>query len=897
MCREVTQATQLTLTVNRRLARSLQLTYARDQRREGHRVWLSADILPYASWLERAYHEIRDRSPTQAPPPLEPHQERVLWQRAVRDDSERTSLREALQPVPAARLACSANELLTNYCVAGEHLALETTPEFAAFKRWRHAVFGHARQIRRLLPSELTQAVIAGIEQGLVRLPARVLMAGFDRITPSTQALCQSLMKHGVTVEHDELTSTVTHVRRVALPSAQEELIAAARWARGNLQAQSTRHVAVLVPDLEQRRSLVWDVFEDVLRPDWYHHGGDDARHFDLSLGEALIKTSMARAVLAVLGALSGEMSAEEASIVLTSDALLPGEAECVARVRLDAWLRERGETRIRTRRLAQLARNRAATGTRGGAPRLAACLDRWSRQSISRRRASVSQWADQLDEWLNEVAWPGTSAESALGFRIGEAIRRVFDAWARLDSVLGALPLREATRELRSMLEETVYQPAPDPPAPIQVLGALEAVGLEFDGLWVCGMHDMAWPAPAEPHPLLPLALQRAYDMPGASRASELRRAERIAGRWLMAADRVIVSHPRYDVDIALRPSGVFAHIPQVDVDELEFDGPRSCAESIAGVAASLLQVEDSQTLPLHFGAKVRGGAAALKDQAACPFRAVVRHRFGAEDVARPKSPIDARMRGRMVHRLLERIWAQLLCRDALQAMTDDERHAVIESCVTGVLDEAQRERPNTMRRGLRSVEALRLARLAEAWLALEAHRSDFEVAATEQRQRIDLAGLRFDVVMDRMDRLADGRMVLIDYKTGEANVEQWMGDRPDEPQLPLYAQRFLFPQSGETGLAGVAFARVRSGDCAFIGLGEHSGIEAIDTRKRTKGVASIQSLDERAAEWAVVVDALADELRRGESRVDPKRGAETCRYCPYSALCRISDRDTPSQ
>jgi hypothetical protein len=28
-----------------------------------------------------------------------------------------------------------------------------------------------------------------------------------------------------------------------------------------------------------------------------------------------------------------------------------------------------------------------------------------------------------------------------------------------------------------------------------------------------------------------------------------------------------------------------------------------------------------------------------------------------------------------------------------------------------------------------------------------------------------------------------------VIDYKTGEAKVAAWLGDRPDEPQLPMYA------------------------------------------------------------------------------------------------------------
>ncbi|MFZ1007202.1 MAG: hypothetical protein WAN65_10220, partial [Candidatus Sulfotelmatobacter sp.] len=45
--------------------------------------------------------------------------------------------------------------------------------------------------------------------------------------------------------------------------------------------------------------------------------------------------------------------------------------------------------------------------------------------------------------------------------------------------------------------------------------------------------------------------------------------------------------------------------------------------------------------------------------------------------------------------------------------------------------------------------------------------------------------------------------------------------------------------------------------------------------------------------AHWRTAVTALADEFVRGEARVDPQHGANTCRYCHLHALCRIHERD----
>ena len=72
--------------------------------------------------------------------------------------------------------------------------------------------------------------------------------------------------------------------------------------------------------------------------------------------------------------------------------------------------------------------------------------------------------------------------------------------------------------------------------------------------------------------------------------------------------------------------------------------------------------------------------------------------------------------------------------------------------------------------------------------------------------------AACEFTVRIDRVDRLEDGRACLIDYKSGAADVD-WRGDRPDNPQLPIYA--LLLPQA----LVAVAYGRINASECSFRG------------------------------------------------------------------------------
>jgi probable DNA repair protein len=395
-------------------------------------------------------------------------------------------------------------------------------------------------------------------------------------------------------------------------------------------------------------------------------------------------------------------------------------------------------------------------------------------------------------------------------------------------------------------------------------VLGVLESAGLRFDCLWVTGLTDEAWPLPARPNPFIPLALQKKAGMPEASAESSLDLDRRLTAEWTRAADEVVFSFPAKDEDRDVAPSALILGIAEGEVAIAEFPRYRDMLFN----NKKMVEFEDAKG-PAFAGREVRGGTRVLADQAACPFRAFAKWRLAADELDEPVDVPDARTRGILLHAFMKFLWQELkgsgaLSKNLQPALTAAAAAAVKEVELEGRFAELERER---------------LVRLGGEWLEIEALRPPFAVALAEEKRKIEVSGLVFDARIDRMDALPDGGHVLIDYKTGaQSSLKLWLGERPDEPQLPLYAL------SAKEDIAAVTFAQLKTGEMRFRGYSKDKGVlPRVEQPDNWKGLLAV---------WKKETDALGAGFAAGEARVDPKHGLATCRLCHLQTLCRVHEK-----
>ncbi len=868
----------LVVTPNERMARHLR---ARDDRRlREAQAWEPCEALSWRAWLQSLWDEHLDWEASRAIL-LRPAQEAALWQQILEDSPAGARL---LNPRSAARSAIEAWHLLHDHGCAHELEGPFLDEDSQAFADWARQVRSRCEAHGWLDPACLLEALEEALRGSRLHLPPGATLVGFDRIPPRHQAFLKALERAGCPVEIRALEGEPGHFTRSTWPDPEAEISAAVRWARDLLSGNPQTRIALVVPDLGQTRTLLERSLEDLLCPEAVlPDKARRARPFNLSLGRPLADRALVADALRLLHLAFAPLPSQHFSTLLSSPHLGGAESEQGPRGLLDAALRRRRIPNAGLERILQLAR----ACDREGLPRPDACpllADHLERALALGRtlpaRQSPARWSESFDALLEAFGWPGERPADSEDSQARLRFREVLAELRTLDLVRPMMTFMQALGALTSLCREAIFQPRV-PESPIQVLGFLEVAGLDFDAIWMLGVHDEAWPPKARPNPYLPLDLQRRMEMPHSSATLELEFARRVSARILRGAPLGVASHARVDGDRELRPSALLVHLPE---DRLEIPAFRTWRE-IVQEAGGLEDASDRPPPPCPAGQVARGGTGLFKLQAACPFRAFAELRLGARPLEPVQPGLDARERGTLLHETLEHTWRALGSQRALSETSPEKLEELVLQAAEKALTRMAGQRPDVIRGRFRQIELERLARLTLEWLEVERERSPFQVVGFEVSRQMEIAGLLFEARIDRLDRLGDGSLAVLDYKTGRPNPRHWLGDRPEEPQLPLYCAG----NPEETG--AVLFAQVRPGDMKLKGVSRRPGLHPqVPCLEASEFVALAEDLPALIEHWRAVLASLGAQFRQGYSAVDPLR-RDTCRHCTLQPLCRVHE------
>jgi probable DNA repair protein len=854
-----------------RAARALRRQHAEAQRAEGYEAWPSPDIIDWDSWLNRLWQQ-RVRSGQESRLLLTTLQEQQIWVRVVRP----LITRHLISVDGVAELAQHAYSLLGAYG-ALDFLRGERGGgvDVQNFREWAQA-FDRICEKEGWLSRSRLPLVLAS---GTVETPARLVLTGFDRMTPAQQRLIDALREQDVPVDMAEATRVAPAEETLLVKALdrRDEIETCALWVRNELS--KSRRIAVVVPDVAGMRPEITRIFHQVLAPETVTIGSKDAAlPFEFSLGVSLADVPMARSALLLLRWLREPLLQSDISWLLLSGFLDQDAVEMLPVATFDA--------KVRQEPMRQPEQDLEGYLKAGSAPAPEGLRQRlYTARKVLAQKSSLNfaEWAEVAEDILEVVGWPGGHVLQSEDFQVQARWSHLLDQISALAFDGRDVGYSDFLEVLQQQAEHTIFAPE-SRDAAVQIIGPMETAGLSFDAMWFLNASDATWPRVGQPHPLLPRGLQRDHKMPHADSTADWELAKQVTTRLQQSSAKCVFSYAAQNDQGACRPSTlVDDSVKEISSQALRITiGVNAYGKEDEG---AIQPEEQEEALVVAWPVELdAGGAEILRMQAACPFQAFASRRLAARPMEETDWGLEARERGSVVHKILELLWAELKTRDALMAARDEERlHSLVEQYVREALRKFRtRTAEHSWSQAYLDAEEERVVSLIEDWLQYEAERRNFTVEAGEKKLTATVGDLKLQLRVDRIDAVADGRVIL-DYKTGLLSKVSWDGPRPDEPQLPLYAG------FGEIeGLQGVLLARVRDEKLAFIGR-----VTDKDLINGNNSLVKPPYSDAMLQEWQKALTDLAENFLKGDAEVDPKQYPKTCEFCKLPGLCRIAEND----
>ena len=663
---------------------------------------------------------------------------------------------------------------------------------------------------------------------------------GFKQRTPEQSKLfeileCQSLNSR----------SLENNIQALSFIDQETELEAIAKWAKVVSLKNPNSQIGVVIPNLSQLQHLVKSTFDQEFDASLLetHH-----KPYNISLGISLCQYPLIQHLLSIVKIstqiIKGNIELEILMKTVTSPYIKGALIESNSRALLVNRILGLGCEEVTTQKVLKLMKD---------CPVLIQIVNALKSLKIDKKLA-LEDSLDSINLLLLTWGFTSDRSLSSSEYQLFEKYQNESLILNRLSNFYKKVSLFDAIKILNTHLNSVIFQPKSGA-ANIHILGALEAEGLYFDYAWVSSMTSNFIPGKIKMPLFIPQKTSIEYELPNSNFLLVTEDAKVTLKALNNLSPETTYSYAKLMQNREELPS------PYIDFkDYLE-------GSFIKTSSRELIYIDDYKA-PKIKELTIKKGVKTLQNQMSCAFRGFAA-RLDIDDFEAPHIGLSRLQQGNLIHKILETFFNEIKSGASLLKLTELELDNLIEKHT----ESATLSLPKS---NFKLNEKIRLVKIIRQHIDLEKQRSDFEVIKTESTSEVDINGLKFSTRIDRMDRLANGDSLIIDYKTGkDVKVSQMTGDPIDQAQLPIYAVT--------NSVDGVAFATINSNDCQFKAITKNKS----ELPLTKQAINRMPEWDKQINEWTSILNSASEQFQNGIASVLPVKNA--CDYCDYDLLCRV--------
>ena len=864
----------LFITASRRQSRFIREQYAEQQLATNKDVWPSLKVMPWQAFINYCW-ELALESGVELPARLGAEQSKYLWQQMVSDSEATETLLNTKQ---TQHLSYDAWRICQQWQIDNLSV-MPGDQDQEIFADWLQQFQKRLKNSQWIEPHQQANELIAKVSCFIEQLPSKIITYGFEQPTPQQLRLLEQLAEHKTLEQWSLKPNDKVLVQLYSLAEPVDELLAAVRWAKKRLNQDPEQSIAIVVPDLEQKRGYI----ERLIYREFYaqnlEQGKDVAQPLhDFTIDEPLTSQPLVSVVMDWLTLFHGSLSKTQLQHLLLSPYLYPDQDLHWKASAFELIIRKATKQYYTLDELLKLSRYHQTE-----LPWL---------KVIEEQRATPlqsKQFKDHIKlviDVLAKLHWTGYHSLSSREFQVQKTFIDAIKSTESLQKVLSKnMAFASSIKLLKEQIEQQNFHQQ-QPKAPLQIMGMLEAIGVTHDAVWLVGATDQVLPRKATPNPFLSKTLHQQYRLPGSSHSREVDYAKSLL-KSLLANPQLVISYAQYDGEQEQMMSPLLSLLlPQYTFEKLSLDSELPAGFKALDTSDSIEYYTDDLGLAVESHFAVKGGTGLLRMQAASPFDAYLRYRLDLQPFEQDGLGVSFMERGNLFHKVMQIIWQRLNSQQNLLQLSSEEQKGLVSKTVNFVLSEVARHLPLLQNDAFYSIEKSRLEALVSESLELDKTREPFTVVGTEVPRKIELSGLTFSIIIDRIDELEDGRHLIIDYKTGQPTLISLLKDPIAEPQLLLYA---ISEDELQQNVVGVVFMQAHLKACKYIGVTDES-----DILKGVKALSDIaynpyaNRFDEAIKQWKAMLESIAQDFKQGNAELTEYSG----NFTEHLAVSRWAER-----
>ena len=488
------------------------------------------------------------------------------------------------------------------------------------------------------------------------------------------------------------------------------------------------------------------------------------------------------------------------------------------------------------------------------------------------------------------------------------ESLFRAYTLVNRLNALQesGDLSVSDTTmqRLVSQLIQQTSIPFHGEPAEGLQVMGVLETRNLDFDHVLLLSCNEGNMPKGVNDSSFIPHSIRQAYELTTVENKVSiyayyfhrlLQRTQDVTILWNNATEdgqrgemsrfmlQLMVESGQHIKQHSLQSGKIIArYTPQ----------PIEKTPHVLSIMQSQWLTADSLLSP-----------SAINKYMRCPLQFYYRYIAGIKEPDQPddEQELDNRIFGNIFHEAADTLYHQLpqyVTKEVLEQLLKSK--ATIERAVD---DAFHKELPNAVKGGLHLINREVIIRYLRQLIEIDKRLAPFTIIDLECDVERDLSlqtsaisHLKLGGRIDRLDQLSDGRIRVVDYKTGShrlkplASVEDIFVPAKIHDHSDYYFQTFVYADIVSRKQADILHQtsdiRHHAVSPALLFI-QHAGAPNYDPTL-CFGKDKILDIAEHSVHFNELLEQKVNEIFSSEIPFTPTTDLKICRSCPYLQMCR---------